>query len=69
MWINRKDKGFNILLNFLCNFRIEKIEFLDELEEWNIMQSHYFISLATCYSSTGKENKKYEEINKMIKIN
>jgi hypothetical protein len=27
--------------------RIEKIEMLDEWEEWNIMQTHYFISVST----------------------
>ena len=26
--------------------RIEKIEFLDEWEEWNIIQSHYLVSLS-----------------------
>lgn len=25
--------------------RIEKIEFLDELEEWNIMMDHYYVFL------------------------
>lgn len=26
--------------------RIEKLELMDEWEEWNIMQSHYLVSLA-----------------------
>lgn len=26
--------------------RIEKLELLDEWEEWNIMQSHYFVSVS-----------------------
>lgn len=26
--------------------RIEKIDFLDELEEWNLLMSHYFLLLA-----------------------
>ena len=30
--------------------RIEKIEFLDEYEEWNIMLGHYFVSLSASYN-------------------
>jgi hypothetical protein len=26
--------------------RIEKIDFLDELEEWNLIMSHYFFLIA-----------------------
>ena len=50
-------------------YRIEKIEFLDELEEWNIMQSHYFVSLATCISAVAKANKSFDDIISKVKIN
>ena len=39
--------------------RIEKIEWFDELEEWNIMQAHYFVSLAMKI-----DNEKKKEIEK-----
>jgi hypothetical protein len=38
-----KKKGFNFINKIK---RIEKLEFLDELEEWNLIQEHYFILLA-----------------------
>eukprot|EP00828_Plagiopyla_frontata_P048846 TRINITY_DN9522_c0_g1_i3.p2 TRINITY_DN9522_c0_g1~~TRINITY_DN9522_c0_g1_i3.p2 ORF type:complete len:181 (-),score=46.08 TRINITY_DN9522_c0_g1_i3:129-671(-) len=60
---------YNKYVNQLERQRIEKIEFLDELEEWNIMQSHYFVSLATCISEAEKEKKNFKEINEKVKIN
>jgi hypothetical protein len=36
--------------------RIEKIEMLDEWEEWNIMQTHYFISVSTNFDGDSEAN-------------
>eukprot|EP01016_Furgasonia_blochmanni_P041310 TRINITY_DN5345_c0_g2_i5.p1 TRINITY_DN5345_c0_g2~~TRINITY_DN5345_c0_g2_i5.p1 ORF type:complete len:224 (+),score=39.87 TRINITY_DN5345_c0_g2_i5:65-736(+) len=35
--------------------RIEKIEWFDEFEEWNLIQKHYFVSLATKLSPAIQE--------------
>jgi len=32
--------------------RIEKIEWLDELEEWNLIQRHYYLALCSKISDT-----------------
>ena len=43
--------------------RIEKIELLDEFEEWNLIQSHY------CFGVGVKNiDKKYEAINSYLKL-
>lgn len=41
----------------LERIRIEKIELLDEWEEWNIMQSHYFISVSYNFNPETQEQK------------
>lgn len=52
--------------------RIEKLEMMDEFEEWNIMQQHYFLSLARKISSTSQQEslKLHEELiqNLMIDV-
>ncbi len=40
--------------------RISKLELMDEYEEWNIMQAHYFISFAC--STKIEKNESFEKI-------
>ncbi|KRX07682.1 hypothetical protein PPERSA_11231 [Pseudocohnilembus persalinus] len=47
---------------------IEKLELLDEFEEWNIFQQHYFISLAFAHKFENEVTKKYKE-NCKLKMN
>lgn len=42
---------------------------MDEFEEWNIMQSHYFISLAAKIKDTIQNNPDYSELLTNLKIN
>lgn len=49
---------YNNILDKNEKRRIEKIEWFDEFEEWNIMQSHYFVSFA---KKLTKPEKKPEE--------
>ena len=62
---NFSKKNFNFSKNILFFWRIEKIEWFDELEEWNIMQAHYFVSLV---SVIDKEKRKAIEENDEEKI-
>ena len=41
--------------------RIEKIELLDEYEEWNIMLKHYFVLIATAFNEE-VENDEYSKL-------
>jgi hypothetical protein len=43
-------KIYNELLDKTEKARIEKLEFLDEFEEWNIIMGHYFGMVAGHYS-------------------
>ncbi len=43
--------------------RIEKIELLDEFEEWNMMMAHYFISLAVRSSQGAQQNEKLTQLS------
>ena len=45
---------------------IEKLEMLDEWEEWNIMQTHYFVSLSHNFVADSEEKLKLIEIMKLI---
>lgn len=47
--------------------RIEKIEFMDEFEEWNIMLAHYFVSLSS--SIKPSQPQESQDIYNKVKIN
>ncbi|EGR27003.1 leucine carboxyl methyltransferase family protein, putative [Ichthyophthirius multifiliis] len=49
--------------------RIEKIEMMDEFEEWNIMQKHYFVSLTSKYSQSAQNNNEFQQLFHNLKIN
>ncbi|EWS72250.1 leucine carboxyl methyltransferase (macronuclear) [Tetrahymena thermophila SB210] len=49
--------------------RIEKLEMMDEFEEWIIMQQHYFLSLAVRISKTAHDNPQLQELINNLKIN
>ena len=36
-----------IILTIYMDIRIEKLEWFDEFEEWNLMQKHYYVSLCS----------------------
>lgn len=44
--------------------RIEKLELFDELEEWDIMQSHYTIAIGARQGREGLEDKRGGETDK-----
>lgn len=35
--------------------KVEKIEMLDELEEWNLIMGHYFGLLSVTYNEAGEK--------------
>lgn len=49
--------------------RIEKIEFLDEYEEWNIMLSHYFVSFSSNIKPDKSKDKELADLFSNVKIN
>ncbi|KAL4463936.1 hypothetical protein ABPG74_005873 [Tetrahymena malaccensis] len=49
--------------------RIEKLEMMDEFEEWIIMQQHYFLSLAVRISKGAESNAQFQELINNLKIN
>ncbi len=48
--------------------RIEKLEFLDEFEEWRIIMSHYFGLVAGHCSQTAKTNPIYAKLSETVRI-
>jgi hypothetical protein len=53
--------------------RIEKLEMMDEFEEWIIIQNHYFISLSVNYADViaedKPENQLYKDLISKVKLN
>lgn len=59
---------YNKFVDQIERKRIEKIEFLDELEEWNIMMGHYFISLTACWQHKKNIEMQFKKFIDIVKI-
>lgn len=46
------NNAYNKLIDQKEKRRIERLEMLDELEEWNMIQAHYFISIGINFSKS-----------------
>lgn len=53
--MKEKGKAGDAVLFIFC--RIEKIEWLDELEEWNIIQKHYYFALCSRVKDQAEDTK------------
>jgi|JI6StandDraft_1071083.scaffolds.fasta_scaffold36106_7 hypothetical protein len=61
-------KIYNELLDKAEKARIEKLEYLDEFEEWNIIMGHYFGMVAGHYSEEAKNNPVYARLRDSVRI-
>jgi hypothetical protein len=61
-------KIYNELLDKKEKQRIEKLEYLDEFEEWNIIMGHYFGMVAGHLKEHAKGNEAYRRLRESVRI-
>jgi hypothetical protein len=48
--------------------KAEKLEMLDELEEWNLIMAHYFGLLAVTYKEQGEQLPSFKQLIEKVRL-
>lgn len=51
-----------------ARMKIEKLEMLDELEEWNLIMAHYFGLLSVTYNQEGEKHQNFKQLMENVKM-